>query len=142
MFGSQDAATQAALEANDYNAFVTARNANDKKPTDATVPTQEQFTKMVTRATQQKTVEAALQANDYDAYVKATTPTREEFEQKVNDYSYRQSVQTAINNNDYNAFVSAWNANSNTIKNATVPTQEQFTTMVTRSQTRTQENTN
>lgn len=134
MFGKQDSAIQAAIEANDYNAYLAARNANTNRPANAIAPTQEQFNQMVTRTTQQKAADSALQANDYNAYVTATTITREEFSQKVNDYTYRQAVQVAIKNNDYNAFVSAWNANASTIKQSTVPTQEQFNQMVTRSQ--------
>ena len=52
MFGPQDDATKTALEANDYNAFVKAWESNTNKPSDATVPTQEQFNKMVARSEQ------------------------------------------------------------------------------------------
>lgn len=47
------AAIEAAIAANDYDAFVTAWNADTQKPTGATVPTKEQFTKMVTKHTSQ-----------------------------------------------------------------------------------------
>ena len=42
-------AVEAALKANDYNAFLTAWNADTKKPANATAPTQAQFTEMATR---------------------------------------------------------------------------------------------
>ena len=45
-------AMKAALEANDYDAFVKAWESNTNKPSDATVPTQEQFNKMVARSQQ------------------------------------------------------------------------------------------
>lgn len=46
-FGMGNEAMQTAVKNNDYNAFVAAWNADTNKPSEATVPTQEQFTKMV-----------------------------------------------------------------------------------------------
>ena len=51
MFGWENSAVKAAIDANDYTAFVKARNADTNKPSDATVPTQDQFSQMVERAT-------------------------------------------------------------------------------------------
>ena len=134
MFGPQDDATKAALEANDYDAFVKAWESNTNKPTDVTAPTQEQFTKMVEGYKKQVVVEQALKDNNYDAYVQATTPTKEEFAQRVSEYTTRTAMKAALEANDYNAFVKAWESNTNKPSDATVPTQEQFNKMVTRSE--------
>ena len=134
MFGPQDDATKAALEANDYNAFLKAWESNTNKPSDATVPTQEQFNKMVEGYKKQVVVEQALKDNNYDAYVQATTPTKEEFAQRVSEYTTRTAMKAALEANDYNAFLKAWESNTNKPSDATVPTQEQFNKMVTRSE--------
>ena len=86
MFGWENSAVKAAIDANDYTAFVKARNADTNKPSDATVPTQDQFNQMVSHAKKEVAVEAALKANDYNAFVKATTPTvptQDQFNQMV-----------------------------------------------------------
>ncbi len=132
MFGPENSAFKSAIDANDYNAFVTARNADTNKPSHATVPTQAQFTKMVEQSKKQTAVETALKNNDYDAFVKATTPSKEEFAQKVNEYKTRTAIQSAIKANDYTAFTTAWNADTNKPTDATLPTQDQFTKMVER----------
>ena len=134
MFGPQDDATKAALEANDYNAFLKAWESNTNKPTDVTAPTQEQFTKMVEGYKKQVVVEQALKDNNYDAYVQATTPTKEEFAQRVSEYTTRTAMKAAVDAKDYDAFVKAWESNTNKPSDATVPTQEQFNKMVTRSE--------
>ena len=132
MFGVENSAFKSAIDANDYNAFVTTRNADTNKPTNATVPTQTQFTKMVEQSKKQTAVESALKSNDYDAFVKATTPSKEEFAQKVSEYKTRTATQAAIKANDYEAYTAAWNADINKPTDATLPTQAQFTKMVER----------
>lgn len=129
---TQNPDIKAAVDANDYNAFLTARNADTNKPDDKTAPTQDQFTKMVERATKQKTIDTALQNNDYSAFVAATTPSQEEFTEKVNEYKTRTATQSAIKANDYTAFTAAWNANTKKPADATAPTQAEFTKMVER----------
>lgn len=126
----QNSAIKAAIDANDYNAFVTARNADTNKPSHATVPTQAQFTKMVEQSKKQTAVETALKNNDYDAFVKATTPSKEEFAQKVSEYKTRTATQAAIKANDYTAFTAAWNADTNKPTDAILPTQAEFTKIV------------
>ena len=44
-------AIKSAIDAKDYTAFVKARNADTNKPSDATVPTQDQFNQMVEHTT-------------------------------------------------------------------------------------------
>lgn len=128
----QDAATEAALKANDYTAFVTAFNANTNKPTDATVPTQEQFNKMVEQYNKNAAREAAIEANDYSAYVAATTPTQEEFAEIVARHTSQKAMQTAITNKDYSAFVAALKADTKRPADATIPTEEEFNNMITK----------
>ena len=130
--GDKNPAIKAAIDANDYKAFTTARTADTNKPSDATLPTQAQFDKIVAQSKKHTAVEAALKANDYDAYVKATTPTKEEFALQVAHYKTRTAIQAAIKANDYNAFKTAWNSDTNKPADATVPTQAQFTKMVER----------
>ena len=125
-------AVESALKANDYNAFVTAWNADTHKPSEATVPTQAQFTDMVAHYTKQQAKESAIEKNDYNAFVAATTPTPAEFAKIVAQHATRKAIDAAITANDYNAFVTAWNTDTDKPSEATVPTQEQFTKMVTR----------
>lgn len=125
---------QAALAANDYNAFLKEWNADNHKPENATAPTQDQFTRMVEVYKKREAAQSAIEANDYDAYVKANTITKEEFADIVAQHKNRTAIQNAVEKNDYNAFVSAWNANPNKPTDATVPTKEQFAQMVTRHQ--------
>ncbi len=113
---------QAALTANDYNAFVTAIKGT---PMEGNV-TQEQFAKMITREAKQKAKKAAIAANDYAAFVKASTPTQEEFNDIVTREKSRISIDAAVQANDYNAFVTA-------IKGTPMEgnvTQEQFAKMI------------
>lgn len=131
-FGKMTTAMQTAVKNNDYNAFVTAWNADTNKPSKAVVPTADQFAKMVKQEQKRTAVEAAITNNDYNAYVTATTPTQEEFTQRVTQTKSRQALDAAITANDYNAFVTAWNANTNKPTDATVPTAEQFAKMVAR----------
>lgn len=86
---------QAALKANDYNAFVTAWNAYEKKNPNATVPTQEQFNEMVTRYKKHEAVMAAIESNDYEAYVEAVKPTREEFAKIVEKHAEMKAKQAS-----------------------------------------------
>ncbi len=106
-FFGGDEATKTAIENNDYSAFVAAWNANENKPSNATVPTQEQFTKMVEMQKKHTAVETALENNDYDAYVKATTPTREEFDNIVKERASQKAIHDAIESQDYEAFKTA-----------------------------------
>ena len=103
----ENSAIRDAITNNDYNAFVTAWNADTNKPSDATVPTQEQFTQMATMAAKHATIEAALTNNDYDGYVKATTPTREEFTKMSEQHIAQNAIHAAIEAKDYDAFKSA-----------------------------------
>jgi hypothetical protein len=130
--GMQNSAIKAAIDANDYNAFVTARKTDTNKPSDATQPTQEQFNQIVSQSKKQAAVESALKANDYDAYVKATTPSKEEFAQQVTHYNTRTAIDAAIKAKDYTAFKTAWESNTDKPSDATVPTQAEFTKMVER----------
>ena len=132
--GNKNIAIQGAIKANDYNAFVTARNADTHKPSDATVPTQVQFTAMVTHAKKEASIEAAIVANDYNAFVEASKPTQEEFTKMVSMYTSHKAIEAAITAKDYNAFVTAWNAKPYKKATATVPTQAQFTAMTNKTQ--------
>jgi hypothetical protein len=131
--GDQNPAIKAAIDANDYKAFSTARATDTNKPSGATLPTQAQFDKTVAQSKKHTAVEAALKANDYDAFLKATTPTKEEFALQVAHYKTRTAIQAAIKANDYNAFKTAWSSDTDKPADATVPTQAQFTKMVQRS---------
>lgn len=133
-FGKQNTGVQAALAANDYNAFLKEWNADNHKPENATAPTQDQFTRMVEVYKKREAAQSAIEANDYDAYVKANTITKEEFADIVTQHKNRTAIENAVEKNDYNAFVSAWNAQTHNRANATVPTKEQFAQMVTRHQ--------
>lgn len=106
-FGMGNEAIQMAVKDGDYNAFVTAWNADTNKPSDATVPTQEQFNTMVAMEQKRVAVETAIANNDYDAFVKATTPTREEFDAIVSHQKSRAVTEAAIKANDYAAFQTA-----------------------------------
>jgi DNA-binding GntR family transcriptional regulator len=86
---------QAALKANDYNAFVTAWNAQEHKKPNATVPTQEQFNEMVARHKQHEAVMNAIEANDYEAYVEAIKPTKEEFAKIVEKHAEMKAKQAS-----------------------------------------------
>ena len=128
----QNSAIKAAIDTNDYNAFVTARKTDTNKPSDATQPTQEQFNQIVEQSKKQTAVETALNNNDYDAFVKATTPSKEEFAQRVSEHKTRTATQAAIKANDYTAFTAAWESDTSKPSDATVPTQSEFTKMVER----------
>jgi hypothetical protein len=78
------AAVEAAIVANDYNAFVEAKK-----------PTQAEFAKIVARYNTHKAIQAAITANDYNAFVtawnadankpaNATVPTQAQFTKMVN----------------------------------------------------------
>jgi uncharacterized short protein YbdD (DUF466 family) len=123
-------AIEAALKANDYNAFVTAFKANTNKPSDATVPTQEKFNDMVKQYAKHAAKEAAIEANDYNAFVAATTPTQAEFAEIVAQHKLQKAIETTITNKDYTAFVAAIKADTKRPTDAPVPTQEQFNKMV------------
>jgi uncharacterized short protein YbdD (DUF466 family) len=90
---------QAALKANDYNAFVTAWNAQEHKKPNATVPTQEQFNEMVVRYKKHEAVMNAIEANDYDAYVEAVKPTKEEFAKIVEKHAAMKAKQSSSTTN-------------------------------------------
>jgi hypothetical protein len=129
----QNSAIKAAINANDYNAFVTARKADTNKPSDVTQPTQEQFNQIVIQSKKRVEIESALKANNYDAFVKATTPTKEEFAKQVTEYNIRTAIDTAIKAKDYNAFTTAIKSDTNRPSDAKIPTQEQFNQLVSRS---------
>ncbi len=134
-------AIQAAIKANDYDAFVKAFNEQLSK---ITTPTKEQFATMVekhsTREVDDKyaPIQAAIKANDYNAFVVAfktlkpsnitetLIPTKEEFAKMVEMATKNDAVQAAIKANNYDAFVKAFEANK-----PTVPTKEEFAKMVT-----------
>lgn len=129
-------AIQDALAKNDYNAFITAWNTDNKKPSNATVPTQEQFAVMVVKYAKQQARLKAIENNDYNAFVEATKLTQEEFNQIVTQHKAHIAIQWAIEANDYEAFQKAiaW-----TPKEWKV-TQAQFDKMVQRHQSNTQSN--
>ena len=106
-FGKLNPALQTAVQNNDYNAFVTARNADTDKPAKATVPTQDQFNKMVAQQQRRTAVETAIKNNDYNAFVTAVTPTHDEFTQRVKEYNTRTAIDAALQANDYAAFQTA-----------------------------------
>ncbi len=54
-------ARQAAIDANDYDAFVKA-----------TTPTKDEFTQIVAQNTQHKAIQTAIDNKDYNAFVTAT----------------------------------------------------------------------
>lgn len=134
-------AIQAAIKANNYEAFVKAFNEQLAK---ITTPTKEQFAKMVAKYSTKELddkyapIQAAIKANDYEAFVKAfnilkpsnitenVIPTKEEFAKMVEMSAKNDAVQAAIKANDYEAFVKAFEANK-----PTVPTKEEFAKMVT-----------
>jgi hypothetical protein len=139
-----------AIEANDYNAFVTAFN---NQLTKRVTPTQTEFATMVTKAKEMEAnksiddktnaLQTAIKANDYTAFVKAfeankptlsngtssmaviPTPTQSEFSQLITMHNNHEAMKNALLANDYTAFVKAFEANK-----PTVPTQEEFTKMV------------
>lgn len=119
-----------AIAANDYSAFVTAFNADTNKPSDAKVPTQDQFTKMVEQYKKHQAVTSAIEANDYNAFVSATTVSKEEFATIVARHTAQKAIKTAVDNKDYNAFVAALKADTNRPSDATIPTQEEFNKMI------------
>lgn len=119
-----------AIAANDYNAFVTAFNADTNKPSDAKVPTQDQFTKMVEQYKKHQAVTSAIESNDYNAFVSATTVSKEEFATIVARHTAQKAIKTAVDNKDYNAFVAALKADTNRPSDATIPTQEEFNKMI------------
>lgn len=96
-FGAHNEAITTALKNNDYNAFVTARNADTKKPAKATVPTKEEFAKMVTMYQKGEAIRTAIENNDYNAFVKATTPTQEQFNEIVKKAQEMKAKQTTTN---------------------------------------------
>ena len=138
-------ALQAAIKANDYDAFVKAFNEQLAK---IITPTKEEFAKMVAKYPTKELddkyapLQAAIKANDYDAFVTAfktlkpsnvtenVIPSKEEFVKMVEMTKKHDAVQAAIKANDYDAFVKAFEANK-----PTVPTKEEFAKMVTLKQT-------
>ncbi len=134
MMMSKDDAVQAALKANDYDAFIKALTAK--------LPTKEQFATIVAEQAKHQAVEDAVTANDYDAFVKAITamqanksnngktmptPTKEEFAKMVAMHTQQAAIQKAIDANDYNAFVTV--AKGSPLAE-TITTQEKFTQLV------------
>lgn len=133
-------ALQAAIKANDYDAFVTAFNEQLAK---ITTPTKEEFAKMVKKDITKEIdnkyapLQAAIKANDYDAFVTAfkilkpsnitenVIPSNEEFTKMVEMSTKNEAIKAAIKANDYNAFVIAFEANK-----PMVPTVEEFAKMV------------
>lgn len=89
-------ARQAAIDANDYDAFVKA-----------TTPTKDEFTQIVAKNTQHKAIKTAIDNKDYNAFVaalKADTnrpadaeiPTQEEFTKMLEKKAEKQqTTQTA-----------------------------------------------
>lgn len=109
-FGGTDGENSAMHDAvmnGDYNAFVALWNADENKPEDATVPTEEMFNQMVSAHKKQMAIETALETNDYDGYVKATTPTRDEFTAMSEMHNQQKAIHEAIQAKDYDAFVTA-----------------------------------
>lgn len=126
-FGGTDgenSAMQEAITNGDYNAFVTAWNADTNKPAEATVPTEEMFDQMVEAEKKRVAIDTALETNDYDGYVKATTPTRDEFTKMSEMHIQHRAIHEAIKAKDYDAFVTA--AKNTPTANMT---EEEFTQM-------------
>ncbi|MFA7284671.1 MAG: hypothetical protein WC004_02510 [Candidatus Absconditabacterales bacterium] len=142
-------ALEAAIMANNYEGFKTAL-ANMPKPTttgtnmlkNRSIPTQEQFVKMVEVKKSHNALELAIQNNNYSAFTAAiadlpkvekrgrgnktpVVPTQEEFAKMVELSKKRAAVRAAVTSNNYNAFVAAWTANQ-----PTVPTKEEFAKIV------------
>ena len=120
-----DQAVVTAIQANDYNAFVTALAA------EKTAPTQDEFNTMVSTYTKQQAVKTAITNGDYQAYTTATSGdkkvmTQDQFTQMVTRQKTQQQLQAAVKSNDFSAYTTAFNA-----QKAEVPTQTQFNTMVT-----------
>ena len=137
MFWEQVPAIKSAIDANNYTAFIIARNADSNKPANAKIPNQAEFDKMIVQSKRQGAIEIAIADNDYNAFVEASKPTQWEFDKMVVQYNTRIAIDTAIKANDYTAFTTAWNANTNRPANATVPTQAEFDKMVERKATKT-----
>lgn len=146
---AMDTATMEAIKASDYDAFVKAWTDNKK-----TVPTQDQFTAMVTRENAHNALEAAILANDYEGFKTAlanmpkpmgtgtnilknpSIPTQEQFAKMVEAKKAHNAVELAIQNNNYSAFTAAIadlpkvEKRGRGNKTPVVPTQEEFAKMV------------
>jgi len=90
----QNPALKAAIDANDYTAFIAARKADTNKPSDATQPTQEQFNQIVAHYKTRTAIDAAITAKDYNAFIialksntnrpsDARIPTQDEFTKMI-----------------------------------------------------------
>jgi hypothetical protein len=146
MFLSHQAIETAVL-ANNYDAYKTAfaamplHTGNNKMP--ALVPL-EQFPKKVAMTKAHAAVEAALLANNYEAFKTALAalpkpgtgtdtrptppvPAATEFATMAAMANKRAAVEATFKANDYTAFVAAW-----TTAKPTVPTQEEFTKIVSK----------
>lgn len=106
-FGGEDSAMHDAIANGDYNAFVTAWNADENKSEEAKVPAEEMFNQMVAAEKKSIAIETALETNDYDGYVKATTPTRDEFTRMSEMHNQQKAIHAALEAKDYDAFVTA-----------------------------------
>jgi hypothetical protein len=139
----QSGELKAAIEANDYNAFVTAWN---EAHSTRVAPTQDAFIKQAKEITLHDQMQAAVVANDYtsftaaqqalqalhpDASTQKPALTQEQFTKHVTMYKQHETINNALKANDYNAFLTAWNA-----AKPNVPSAEEFATLVVCVQTR------
>lgn len=103
-FGNQNTAIQAALAANDYDAFVTAWNSIEHKRADVTLPTKEEFADRVAQYASRESIQTAIANNDYNAFVTAwnahtnkpshaTLPTQTQFAQIVAQHQAMTTTQ-------------------------------------------------
>jgi hypothetical protein len=133
----QSGELKAAIEANDYNAFVTAWN---EAHSTRVAPTQDAFIKQAKEITLHDQMQAAVVANDYtsftaaqqalqalhpDASTQKPALTQEQFTKHVTMYKQHETINNALKANDYNAFLTAWNA-----AKPNVPSAEEFATLV------------
>lgn len=139
--------TKKAFESKDYDAFVTAWNADQAK---VTPPTTEEFAKMVERQKIHDQIELSIANSDYTSFVAAMKmmpmsvaktlkdgsvqqtpeliiPSQEEFTKMVQQKKNQQAIQKAISSNDYDGFLTARTANK-----PTLPTKDEFTKMIER----------
>ena len=142
---------RAAIEANDYAAFVVARNAS--KPS---LPTQEQFNKRVEAYKLRKAVDAAIDANDFTGFSAAVAnlksskleqdpddgqkledaPSYERFAKVVAKKKLSDALKLALKNSDYEAYKTALAnlraGDDSWDDDMKVPSQEEFTKMADR----------
>lgn len=96
-----------AIQSNNYDAFVKARDQNKKK--NKTVPTQAQFADKVAnfkqeleKRAQHEAIRTSILANDYDAFTKAflaatpTLPTEEEFNTMILKHEEMTASKTTL----------------------------------------------